>query len=242
MKKTLSVLTVFLFLSTIPLTADYYINQKSHSDEITVMGQTTPASDEINEMWLAQNKMAMHGKKQSIIMDLEKEVMYMIDHEDKTYVEMTLPLDISKYFPEQIQQMMSNITVKVTPTEETKTIGDWKCKGYDVAMNMMMMNIEMKVWATKDVPFDWKAYSSDIFPKIAKATMRLSDEAIQQFMKIDGFQIRTETTTKMMGQEMKSYQEVQEISEKSAPAGTYSVPEGYEQKEAFTMEDLRQKR
>ncbi|GAI78887.1 unnamed protein product, partial [marine sediment metagenome] len=35
--------------------------------------------------------------------------------------------------------------------------------------------------------------------------------------------------------------EVSEITEKSAPAGIYSVPEGYTKKDKFSMMDLQKK-
>lgn len=242
MKKFFTAITVLLFLFTIPLTADYHIKQKQHTGEFSVMGQTQPAKDETQHLWLAENKMAMHGEQQSVIVDLNKNVMFVINHDNETYVEMNLPLDITQYFPAQMQQMMKNITVEVYPTGKTKTIGEWKCQGYNLSMNMMMTQMEMKVWASKDVPFDWKHYSSKMQPKFIKATMNLSDEAVQEFQKIEGFQIRSDSTMKIMGSEMKSYNEVEEISEETAPDGTYSVPQGYTQKEKFSMKDLQRRK
>lgn len=242
MKKFFATLTVFLFLFTIPLTADYHIIQKQHTGEFSVMGQTQPEKDEIQHLWLAENKMAMHGEQQSVVINLDKNVMYVIKHNNETYVEMTLPLDITQYFPAKMQQMMKNITVEVNPTGETKTIGEWKCQGYNLSMNMMVTQMETKIWSSKDVSFDWKHYSSKLQPKFIKATMNLTDEAIQEYQKIEGFPIRSDTTMKMMGSEMKSYNEVQEISEENPPQGTYSVPEGYTQKEKFSMQDLRQRK
>ena len=45
----------------------------------------------------------------------------------------------------------------------------------------------------------------------------------------------------MMGTDMKTTDEVIEISEKSAPPGTYSVPEGYSKQEKFTFEDMQRR-
>ena len=165
----------------------------------------------------------------------------MINHSTKTYVPMDLPLDISQYFPAQFSQMMQGVTIKVNPTGETKTIKSWKCDGYDVNMNIMMMNMKQKVWASKDVPFDWKAFNEKMLPQFTQAMMNIGGEAMDELKKMEGFQIRTEMSMGIMGAEMKSWTEVSEITEKSAPAGIYSIPEGYTKKDKFSMMDLQKK-
>jgi len=59
-------------------------------------------------------------------------------------------------------------------------------------------------------------------------SMRLDENAVDELKKIEGFQIKSVTTMSVMGQEMTSTQEVLEIGRKNAPAGTYTLPSGYE--------------
>jgi hypothetical protein len=206
-----------------------------------MMGQSQPAQDEVNHLWLGDNKMAMHSEKQSVVIRLDQKKMMMIDHQDKSYVEMDLPLDMSKYFPQQMQQMMGQMEVQVTPTDRTQTINGFPCKAYDVDIKFMMMNMDQTVWASTEVPFDWKDYSEKMLPMLQQAMMRLGDEALNEFQEIEGFQIRTEMTMNMMGSEVDSYTEVVEIEKKDAPEGTYTLPEGYEKKEKFSMEDFQRR-
>ena len=190
---------------------------------------------------MGKNKMAMHSKDRSFIIDLNKKIARMINHQAKVYIEMAIPVDISQYLPEemaQMAQMMMNVTITVNPTGETQTIGNWNCTGYDVEMGMMMFKMKMKVWASKDVPFDWKLFSETMYSEMTKAMMRLTDDAVKELLKIEGFQIKTEMTMSMMGSDMKSYQEVVEITKKSPPAGTYAVPEGYKKQDKLSREDL----
>ncbi len=238
MKKLIAVFSLMFFLTGVSV-ADVYIKQNSHTDAIEMMGQSQPARDEVNHLWLGDDKMAMHSEQQSIIIDLDAGKMMMIDHQDKTYVEMELPLDMSKYFPPQMEQMMGQMEVKVTPTNQTQTISGYKCTAYEVDINFMMMNMKQTVWASTDVPFDWKSYSEKMLPMMQQAMMRLGSEALDEFKKIDGFQIKTEMTMNMMGSEVNSYTEVVEIVDKPAPEGTYAFPEGYTKKEKFSMGDLQ---
>jgi len=239
MKKCLFLL-ILVALTTGIVTADVYIKQKMHTDAINMMGQSQPAVDDFSEIWFTENKMAMHSPGMSIIVDMAKKVVFMINIEGKTYVEMEIPVDFSKYIPEeaaQMAQMMLNTSVTVQPTGETMTINNWKCEGYDVNMDMMMMQMKTKVWASKDVPFDWKELM-DKYMEMSKVMLRLNDQSIQEMAKIDGYQIKSETTMNMMGSDINSYQEVVEISQKAAPAGTYAVPEGFTKQDKLSSADL----
>ncbi len=239
MKKILLAILVCTVFLAGPLSADTYIKQNNHTDEFSIMGQTEPAKDGIDHLWIGKNKMARHATDQSIVIDLDNKVMYLINHEDKFYVEMTLPLDLSKYFPTQMMEMMGDVSIEVKPKGETKTFGKWKCEGYDVAIGMMMMDFNQTVWASKDVSFDWKSFNEKMLPQVNQALMRLSEDALKEMTKIEGFQIRTEATMSFMGSDVKSWTEVIEIAEKSAPEGTYAVPEGYTKKDRVSMTDLR---
>ncbi|MCJ7580263.1 MAG: hypothetical protein MUP98_06985 [Candidatus Aminicenantes bacterium] len=239
MKKCLFIF-ILIALTTVFVTADVYIKQKIHTDAINMMGQNQPAVDDFSEMWITENKMAVLSPGVSIIVDMAKKVVFYVNIEGKTYVEMGIPVDFSKYIPDEMAQMgqgMLNTSVTVQPTGESMTINNWKCEGYDVNMDMMMLQMKTKVWASKDVPFDWKDLMSKNM-ELTKVTLKLNDQSIQEMAKIDGFQIKSETTMNIMGSDMNSYQEVVEISEKPAPAGVYTVPEGFEKQDKLSSADF----
>ncbi len=248
MKKLILVLTLIVF-TTAFLCADVYIKTKTHMDAFEMMGQKQPAKDEISEQWIGNNKFAQMMKQQTIILDLGKQMLYIVNHGAKTYIETSLPLDMSKLLPEQIAQMMGSmkINVTVTPNGQTKKIGTWNCSGYDVVMDiqfMMPMQMKMLIWATTDVPFDWKTFADKMYPAIMKAQsvqMPFGDDVVNEFKKIKGYQVASEMSMNMMGAEMKVNTEVQEITNKPAPAGTYAVPAGYTKNEKFSMMDLQQR-
>jgi hypothetical protein len=249
MKKLILVLTLIVFFTTAFLCADVYIKTKTHMDAFEMMGQKQPAKDEFQEQWIGENKFAQIMKQHAIILDLGKQMLYIVNHGAKTYIETSLPLDMSKLLPEQMAQMMGSmkINVTVTPNGQTKKIGTWNCNGYDVVMDiqfMMPMKMKMLIWATTDVPFDWKTFADKMFPAIMKAQsvqMPFGDEVVNEFKKIKGYQVATEMSMNMMGTEMKVNTEVQEITNKPAPAGTYAVPAGYTKNEKFSMMDLQQR-
>ena len=170
MKKAFVVLTVVLMFAA-AAGADIYIKQKVHSDAFSVMGQNQPATDGISEQWIGETQFATISAGQSSVVDLKKNVMYLINHKNKTFIEAKLPFDFMSLLPPEVAGMMAGMmkmTVSVAPNGQKKTIGKWNCDGYDVTITMMMP-LKMAVWATKDVPFDLKSYMDKAYGSILSA-------------------------------------------------------------------------
>ncbi|HUU38416.1 MAG TPA: DUF4412 domain-containing protein [Candidatus Desulfaltia sp.] len=242
MKKLSILLSLLLVLSAFA-GADVYIKSKTHTDAFAVMGQSQPAKDETTEQWLGDEKFAAITPAITIIVDLKKNMLYWVNNGNKTYVESPLPFDFTKIIDAQMAQMMSQMmkmTVTVTPNGQTKTIGQWKCSGYDVALNMMMMPMNMSVWASTDVPFDVEQFMK-LYTNVIKATMRLDDAAVQEMMKVKGYWIATDMNAEIMGAKMHSTTEVVEISKKTPDASVYTVPAGYTKKDKLSMEEMQQR-
>jgi len=242
--KRLSTALVIILLAAVAANADIYIKSKVHTDPVSMMGQTQPASDTVSEQWIGDNIFATVTEGMTNVIDLKKNVMFMVNHKDKTYLETTLPLDMSKIMPAEMAgmaQAMMKMTVSVTPNGQTKKVGTWTCAGYDVAMNMMMMPMKLQVWATTDVPFDLESYMKNIYGNMIKAQLRLDDAAVKEMQKIKGFWILAETSAEMMGAKIRSVTEVVEIGKKTPPASAYAVPAGYKKMERFSMQQMQQR-
>lgn len=238
MRKLIFVVTLVV-ISFAFLNADVYIKTKTHTDAFEMMGQKQPAKDQVIEQWIGDNKFVQTMESQSMVLDLSKDVIYVIYPGSKSYVEAKLPLDMTKLVPEQMAAMMNmmKMTVAVKPNGESKKVESWNCKGYDITMSMSMMTMKMKSWVTQEVPFDWKAFSEKMFPQVMKlsGSMGLDESAIKEFKKLDGFQVAMEMSMNMMGQDIKTTSQVVEISKKPAPAGIYSVPPGYTKQDKLTF-------
>jgi hypothetical protein len=240
MKRLFLILTLVL-VSFAFLSADVYVKTKIHTGAIEMMGQKRPASDQIMEQWIGDRQFAQIMETQTMVLDLDKNLVYVIYPATKSYVQASLPLDLTKLLPPQAAQMMGmmKMTVTVTPSGESKKVGNWNCSGYDIDMDMAMMKIKTKAWATTDIPFDWKSFQENMMPialKMGGQGMGMDESAIEQFKKIKGMQVATEVTMSMMGQDIKSSSEVVEISKKPAPAGIYSVPAGYAKQDKLTLQ------
>jgi hypothetical protein len=99
----------------------------------------------------------------------------------------------------------------------------------------------MRVWASTDVPAALLEYSAKVTPVFLQGQMRLTDESVKEFSKIQGYQVATELNADVMGARMHTTTEVIEIVEKPAPAGTFAPPEGYTKKATLSMQDLQRR-
>jgi hypothetical protein len=237
MKKFVAVFAVVLF-AALSLSAEIYVKTKTHTDAMTIMGQTTPATDVVQEQWLGEGKIAMVSTAQTIIIDMAKKKMIWITPASKSYLETPLPLDYAKILPDQMAAMagMMQASVTVVPTNEKKKIGNWNCTAYTMNMSVMGMAMPMKVWATTDVPFDYAKYSG-MMAEMMKGQMRLGDSAVVEMAKIKGFQVASEMNAEIMGAKIRTTMETLEIATKAAPASVWTVPAGFTKRDKLTMDE-----
>jgi hypothetical protein len=237
MMKKVMMLCVIVLLSGLFLQADVYIKQQVKMGAF--MGQ--PGKDSTAETWMGDNRMATDSPEGGMIALLGQKKIYMINHANRSYVETDLPLDMTKIMPEQMAQMMKGMmdqmSISLTPNGQTRKVGKWDAKGYDVNITMMGQNMKMVFWASKDVPFDWKRYNST-YAQLYKAQFNMGEKFVQEFLKMDGYPVATDM--EMMG--MKINTEVVEITKKTPGPAVYKVPDGYTKKDRYSMQDMKRGR
>ncbi|MBN2423649.1 MAG: hypothetical protein JXR46_06990 [Calditrichaceae bacterium] len=249
-KQLMSVVLTFVFCLPALAQKDIFMKQKYHTDPIKVMGQTQPAEDEIKSIWISKDKMRSDETDKSIIMRTDLQKMYMIDHTKKQYQEMPMNLGemmdqameeaeeeegeeipADNPFMKMAQAMMGQMKVSVTPTDETRKINNWNCKKYIFKLSMGMGTTESVIWATEELKIDPEIYSQ-FMASMFNTNQQSNDKAVQQmaeeFKKIKGVMVLQESSTQMMGADVKSTVEMIEFKEGKAPAGSFDIPAGYE--------------
>ncbi|MCK4942148.1 MAG: DUF4412 domain-containing protein [Candidatus Aminicenantes bacterium] len=236
MKKLWVIVISVLFL-TILLNADYLIKTKMHMDAFEMMGQKQPATDEIVENWIGKDRMLTHQQEKIFIVRMDLKKMYYIMSKTKSYIEINLPFDFSSLLPPEAVQMMSmmKMTLKVTPTKNTKMINKWNCQEYIVEMKMAMGSYTMNMWVTQDIKINLDAYAEMYTNVTAMGFVENADE----FKKIKGYPIHVDMNMNMMGMNIKGFNTVIEITEKTPAKGLYSPPAGFHKKEKLGMQDFR---
>ncbi|MCK4413223.1 MAG: hypothetical protein KAY32_06745 [Candidatus Eisenbacteria sp.] len=227
-----------------PALGDVLIRQIVHTDLPSAMGETQTAQDDTSTIWLSTDRLAVSGGGADALVRLDLSQFYLINHEDQSYVMLSLPIDLANVLPEDdpsaqmFKQMMQAMqtTITVTPTDQTKEIRSWDARLYQVEMKNNFVTIQMDAWATEDTSVDpklyWKLYEA-LF-----SVNPVTKDAMSSFQKIKGIIVLQEQTVQVMGQETKQRTEVIEIREEKAPREVFRLPKGYEKKTFNPMEAM----
>jgi hypothetical protein len=222
---------VMLTLAAGIAAADTKVVKQTHRDAFTIMNKTQPAEDTENVTWIGDGRLCVEQKGSSYIVRNDLKKMYLVDHAAKQYSEVELPIDLKKLLPPEMAQQMSQmmqmmkLDAKVTPTEETKLVGPWKARRYDVAVTSAMMQMKMQVWASKDVKIDYSAFTS--MYEQTKLLAPGMEAMVAEMRKIEGFPVASEGSMTMMNSEVKTSEKTVSVEEAAAPAGIYDPPAGY---------------
>ena len=233
-RSTLICLSLALALSNAAL-ADTKIVQQSHHDAFSVMGKDQPALDTERVIWVGTDRLRMDDVGASFIVRLDQQLMVIIDHQNQAMSQIELPVDLSKLLPEGVAQQMLDmlqLKVEVTPSEETKTVGPWTARRYDVVMTSSMATVKNTMWATTEVEVDRDVYYS-LFHQII-ALQPGMDEVLAKIQSIEGFVVEEEsvTTMPMAGDaEMRSVDTTVSVETLDPPKGIYEPPADYQVKE-----------
>jgi len=232
-RKTLTVLLTVLMIAG-AAAADLKVVKMTHRDGFTVMGQTQPAQDEEQTTWIGDDRMHMDQGAKSTIIRLDTNKLIIVDHTEKTYSILDLPINLESLMPagmaEQMKAMMT-FEVTVAPAGESKTVGEWKTQRFDMKMTSKMMTMEATLWASKHPAFDQDAYY-----RMAQHVASLQPgmaEVTKEMQKVEGLVVEQEgmMTMTMMGDiTVKTSERTTSIEEVDPPSGIYDPPADYTEK------------
>jgi hypothetical protein len=227
---------LMVLVSTVVLTvpalvgADVYMKEKHHTDGMTIMAQTQPPKDQIVTIWISKDQMRTDQGDTSSIMRLvnDKVLVINLNHLEKTFMELSFE---SEDLQDLGMKMTQKSTIKVTPTGETKKIGNWNCTKYIQEMDMGMMPMTSEIWATEDIKMPYYELYKKISARmtVQQPSMKAAMGSIEEEnRKIKGVPVLTVTDMAMMQNiKVKSSRELLEIREDTAPGGIFEIPAGY---------------
>jgi hypothetical protein len=219
--------------------ADTKIVQAVHQDAFTVMGQSQPETDTERVIWLDADRLRVDEAGSTIIVRLDTDTMYMIDHGDTSVSTIELPVDLAALLPpgvaEQMRAMMQ-LEIAVEPTDETKKVGDWTARRWNVTMTTPMVTIENTLWATGDLDIDRTAYDR-LFHQIVSLQPG-TEGLVEKLRTVEGFVVEQRSVTTMTGASdttMTRSERTVTVESADPPAGTYDPPGDYTPRELDLM-------
>lgn len=231
--KLISLLFSFsVFLLPLSLTADHLVKKTKQTTEDLSSGMDQNPSTMDGTTWISKNKMRQDdGDATSVIIRLDKNKVFILNHTDKTYSEMDLPLKLEENLTPESKQLIQvmEISSSVEETRETEEIKGWKSKKFlaDISISVMGMDMPMtmEIWASKETGIHLKTFRR--FYAVLLSMNPFTKDIVEEFQKIDGYPILTKISMRVKGVETKSQEEVITVEETRAPRGTYDLPSEY---------------
>jgi len=228
---TIFVLLAFLFPHTAH--ADHIVKKTKQTTKTVINGQSQNSNETSGTTWLSKNKMRQDEGDSTVIIRLDKKKLYIIDHADKTYSEMDLPVKLEENLSSEARQIIQvmNISSSVTETREIREIKAWKSQRFlaDISISMMGMDMPMtmEIWASKETGIDLRTFHK--FYAVLLSMNPFTKDLVEEIQKIAGYPVITKISMRVKGVETISQEEVISIEETKTSKGIYDLPSGYTQ-------------
>jgi hypothetical protein len=221
-KLTALVAATVLAMSALPATAGVVITQKQH------MTSGTNNRDAEQTISVQGNKQKMVTERHTIITDLDKGMMYVLDPKTKTYFEVPFP-------PKgQMAMMMASSTAAAMNFKKagtTREVAGYKCADYDGGGHMMAGTYTIKECFSTSAPgaAEYAAFEKNMTEKLRSAGAQASGEVPS------GMPLALDSSMKMgnvnvPGMSPEQAAKINEMMAKRPPVTTSSVVEKIENK------------
>ena len=216
--------------------ADTLLTLKSHTDTPAMLGQNLNGSDKTVTIWVGPNRVRRDDGNASSILLFDQKKLYIVDHQDKSYTAIDLPVNFAKLLPgaqgKALYEEMSataKMDAKITKTAETKKIGSWNAQKYHVELSNPTIKVVTDMWVSKDVGVDMNTLRQ---MQLNMASLQPGAlDWVKKMQQIDGFPVRQESKISYGApKDTKSVEELVSVEKKDPPAHTFAPPAGYTQK------------
>src|ERR1700687_6078415 len=211
--------------------ADLVLTVKGHTEGFKVGDRTQEPRDADVKVWLAASKTRPSEAPLPAISRLDRKKLYLVNHTDKTFSVVDLPIDWAKLVPsgdrEKFQQFVAENQLKssIKSTAETRKIRDWNAHRVDVELaNTHGLRVSTQMWLTKDL--DLYAAYNQMSGVLASLQVSCADWA-RKIGELDGFPVYQGPAVSVGATSFKSQESVVAAETKTVPGVTYDPPAGF---------------
>jgi hypothetical protein len=211
--------------------ADLLLAVKAHTNGMKIGNRVQEPHDAQAKIWLASDRMRRDEGTTSVIVRLDRKKIYLVNHTDRTYSEVAIPVDWSTVVPPRDQDSFqryiadNQIKATITPSTETRQIHGWGTTRVNLQLtNEHGLRMAAQWWLTKDIPL--AAAYNQMNAALASLQPNATDWA-QKEGRLDGFPVYQETTIYIGDASSKSVEELVSADNREVPPGTYDVPAGF---------------
>ena len=186
--------------------------------------------------YLSADKLRSSDGNFDSITDLSSGKMIHVDHKKKEYWETSLE-DLRQQFAAIDQMLDENpmmarmlggaTEVTVTKGTDTREVAGYVCDHYSMSIG----KLHFELWAARGLkaPAEYHDAQKMVYAAMGPMASRF-DRLYEEMKKIEGFPLRTEMDSRLMGFKVRSVSEATEVRKGPIPDSAFDPPAGYKKK------------
>lgn len=223
--------------------ADLYIKEISKSKSYFLGIPSKTEILNVTEIWIGDSVVVRSDSKRIFILDKRSNSFSVLNRKHRTYVEVTLPLNMYTILPRNLVGKFEERELVGFVQEVGDSVGmmNKSCASYLFtcwnSQAIVPKRTKVHVWATEDVPQDLSLYHElldniRIFHNRGKKTR-------DELMEIRGIQLLNEMESGGFIQKKVYLDVVEQLTDKDPPEGIYDIPVGFERRDKFHLRDFK---
>lgn len=188
-------------------------------------------------IYIGKDRARFDWPARSRVIQLDKKVLYLLNHFDKTYHRIPLPPDSKDYVESEVwgqpQAVLSKIfkkeSARLSPAGETQTIGPWKATKFECEVHDEFGNkvSESTLWQSTELEIDLTAFK-ELRRNYALAGDHGEAQWIDQILALEGFGVLEEWTEYRQAGTFTTTRRLESITEEEVSVDFYEPPQDYE--------------
>lgn len=195
------------------------------------------ATTDTTTLWLAPGLARRDSRDGSLLVDLDRRVLTMVDHRERTFAsgtttEVTAELaalanDTTSGGDVKLRRFQSllDVDVRVTDTGEERVIDGYHCRRWVVEQRFGSQQSTSEVWLTTDLDVDFTLLHRATQP--ALAALPGGEAALAELSRLQGVPVRSSALMQTMGRQAGSETRLVEATLDTLPVSFFQPPAGY---------------
>lgn len=176
--------------------------------------------------------------KTTVILRLDEDRLYIVDHRREVFHTLALPIEIADFLPTGMETVYDSLRFagERTASDDTRTFGEWTAHRHELHLESEMgMAMDVEVWLSPDPPVDAALYRR---LAAALASVQPAGDWTTLLADADGFPVRQDLAIDTMGGVTRVSEELLSVTEGEPPPGSYEPPADYGEERYDPLDEL----
>jgi hypothetical protein len=212
----------------LPLGADVLLTKKRDADEFLFQGRASQgAKNQKVEIWIASDRVRRDDGRTALILRLDEQKLYVIDHTDRAYTAIDLRQSAGRWTAKAKDNFFW-LDGKVGPAGEKKKVGSWQAVPHEVVLSNEAgtgQRIRLQWWVAPDLKIEDGSLRALL--RVLATFSPAGSDWMAAVLDLPGHPVLFERVEKQPDVDIKIREELISVKHGEAPKNAYEPPPGY---------------